>query len=83
MTVPAHTTSDRLRQALAQANWDQALALLPQLDPPEASAILMDLPFEQQQDLFRRLPTAFAAKLVGEFPYYHAYVLLHSRPSQK
>src|ERR1700676_1568825 len=40
----------------------------------------MDLPFEEQQALFRKLPVDFAAQLAGIFPYYHTYVLLHALP---
>jgi NitT/TauT family transport system ATP-binding protein len=41
---------------------------------------LGDLPFEQQQSLFRHLPLDLAAAVVAQFPYYHEYVLLHSLP---
>src|SRR5579872_1308750 len=40
----------------------------------------MSVPYEQQQALFRKLPVDLAASLAGAFPYYHTYVLLHSRP---
>jgi len=40
----------------------------------------MALPFESQQALFGKMPADLAAKLTPAFPYYHAYVLLHSRP---
>jgi NitT/TauT family transport system ATP-binding protein len=42
--------------------------------------LLMSIPFEEQQTLFRKLPVDFAAKLASSFPYYHTYVLLHSLP---
>jgi NitT/TauT family transport system ATP-binding protein len=42
---------------------------------------LGDLPFEQQQSLFRHLPLDLAAAVVAQFPYYHEYVLLHSLPA--
>ena len=41
---------------------------------------MLRMPFEQQRAVFRKLPVDFAAELVAHFPYYHAYVLLHSRP---
>jgi NitT/TauT family transport system ATP-binding protein len=44
-----------------------------------AADSLMRLPFEQQQSVFRSLPVDVAAALVARFPYYHSYVLLHSR----
>ena len=39
----------------------------------------MGMPFEEQRVLFRIMPDDFAAALVGHFPYYHSYVLLHTR----
>jgi NitT/TauT family transport system ATP-binding protein len=53
---------------------------LERLDPEDAADLLMSIPFEEQQILFRKLPVDFAAKLAGIFPYYHTYVLLHSLP---
>jgi NitT/TauT family transport system ATP-binding protein len=72
--------TDKLREMLAQAHWEQAVSLLQRLDPEGAADLLMSLPFEEQQALFRKLPVDFAAKLAGIFPYYHTYVLLHSLP---
>ncbi len=78
MAVPPAV--EKLRANIAQARWDQAIAILHQFDPDNAAALLMRLPFEEQQALFRNLPTGLAAALVPAFPYYHAYLLLHSRP---
>ncbi|MEI9975494.1 MAG: ATP-binding cassette domain-containing protein [Ignavibacteriota bacterium] len=50
------------------------------LDPAVAADAMLDIPFEEQSAIFRRMPIPFAAELVAEFPYYLAYVLLHSRP---
>jgi NitT/TauT family transport system ATP-binding protein len=74
------TVPDKLRASLAQGQWERALELLQQLDPAVAANLLMTVPFEQQQVLFRRLPVDLAAKLAAILPYFHAYVLLHSRP---
>jgi ABC-type nitrate/sulfonate/bicarbonate transport system ATPase subunit len=41
------------------------------------------MPFDRQRAVFRKLPMDFASELIGHFPYYHAYVLLHSRPLQE
>ncbi len=71
---------EKLRASLSQAQWDRALDLLQQLDPTAAANLLITVPFEQQQVLFRRAPVEFAAKLATILPYFHAYVLLHSRP---
>ena len=69
-----------LKELLAQGKWDEAMAAFPQAGPAETAAAFADLPFERQQMLFRKLPVDFAAALVAFFPYYHEYVLLHSRP---
>jgi NitT/TauT family transport system ATP-binding protein len=72
--------ADKLRLILSQGGWDQVVELLQRIDPSVAADFLMDLPIEDQQVLFRRFPIGFAATLAGLFPYYHTYVLLHSRP---
>jgi hypothetical protein len=41
----------------------------------------MDIPAAQQDQLFRRLPIEFAAKLAEILPCYDVYVLLHARSS--
>ena len=53
--------------------------MLEQLDPATAAELLPELPFEDQQTLFRGFTLDFAARLVENLPYYQAYVLLHSR----
>jgi len=70
----------KLRSLLSHGNWDRALAQLERLDPVVAADLFMSIPFEEQQTLFRLMPIDFAAKLAGVFPYYHTYVLLHTRP---
>jgi NitT/TauT family transport system ATP-binding protein len=72
--------ADKLRLILSQGGWDQVVELLQRIDPAVAADFLLDLPIEDQQVLFRRFPIQFAATLAGIFPYYHTYVLLHSRP---
>jgi NitT/TauT family transport system ATP-binding protein len=81
MAVPP--AIERLRSSLAQARWDQAIAILHQWDVDTAAALLLRIPYEEQQALFRKLPIDFAAKLVAAFPYYQAYLLLHSRPQDE
>jgi NitT/TauT family transport system ATP-binding protein len=71
--------ADKVREALSQGHWERATGLLQQLDPAAAADVMMALPFEEQQVLFRVLPDDFAARLVSCFPYYHSYVLLHTR----
>ena len=81
MTTPP--THEKLRSTLAHGQWGQAVQLLQLMEPSDAAELMMELPFEEQQTLFRKIPTGFAAKLVGAFPYYHAYVLLHSRSTEE
>src|ERR1035441_6615465 len=76
-------STDKLRSLLARGGSDKAADLLQRLDPAVAADALLDMPFEDQRAIFRRMPVPFAAKLVAEFPYYHAYVLLHSRPQSE
>ena len=71
--------ADKVREALSQGQWDRAVASLQQLNPTAAAEVMMSLAFEEQQVLFRVLPDDFAAALVSRFPYYHSYVLLHTR----
>ncbi|HVP46595.1 MAG TPA: ATP-binding cassette domain-containing protein, partial [Bryobacteraceae bacterium] len=75
--------AEKLRASVSQGKWDQAVAMVQRLDPATAADLLMRLPFEQQQILFRKMSTDFAAALVAGVPYYHAYVLLHSRPVEE
>jgi NitT/TauT family transport system ATP-binding protein len=70
--------AERLRDAVSQAHWNEAVALLQTSAAAEAAAAVGELAFEQQQPLFRRLPLDLGAAIVAHFPYYHQYVLLHS-----
>ena len=74
MTEPVQ----QLGEAITRGLWDAAAELLHKLIPDDAAHIVMALPFEEQRRLFRRLPAKLAASLVGQFPYFHAYVLLYS-----
>jgi NitT/TauT family transport system ATP-binding protein len=80
MTFPI---TDRLRKAVTQAHWNEAVALLQTSDAVQAAQALGELPFEQQQSLFGHLPPDLAAVVVAQFPYYHEYVLLHSLPAEE
>ena len=73
-------STDKLRSILARGGSEKAADLLQRLDPAVAADAFLDMPFEDQRAIFGRMPIPFAAKLVAEFPYYLAYVLLHSRP---
>jgi NitT/TauT family transport system ATP-binding protein len=63
-----------------ESDWKKAVTLLQPCDVSQAAGIVAELSFEQQQRLFRHLPLDLAAAVVTHFPYYHQYVLLHSRP---
>ena len=76
-------TAEKLQELLSQGRSQHAVALLQRLDPDVAADLVMSIPFEEQQILFRALPVDFAATLVSHFPYYHSYVLLHSRPAEE
>ena len=72
--------TSQLRQQIAEGRSSEAAAALELLPADRASSLLAGLSFDEQQALFRALSTGFAATLFPHFPYYHAYVLLHSRP---
>ena len=75
--------NEQLSTILSQARWDRAIAMLRNLPAVDAADMMMSVPYEQQQALFRKIPIDLAARLAGAFPYYHAYVLLHSRPLEE
>ena len=75
-----HGSNENLKRAIDQGRWDLTIESLKAKGPKAAASDLLDLPFDKQQALFRVLPPEFAASLTGLLPYYHAYVLLHSRP---
>jgi NitT/TauT family transport system ATP-binding protein len=79
MNPPA---AEKLQELLSQGRADQAVALLQRLEPDAAADSIIRIPFEEQQIVFRALPVDYAATLVSHFPYYHSYVLLHSRTIQ-
>ena len=72
--------AEGVRDFMTRGRVEQAVEIFRQLDPVTAAEVCEGLPFEQQQTLFRLLPVDFAAALISRFPYYHAYVLLHSIP---
>ena len=74
-------TTQSLRELVSKSRWKPAVEALEQEQPRTAAELLKSLPFEQQRALFRRFPIDFAASLVPHFPYYHIYILLHSRPA--
>jgi NitT/TauT family transport system ATP-binding protein len=71
--------AEKIREALSEGRGDRAVALLEQLAPAATADLMMGMPFEDQRVLFRIMPDGLAAALISRFPYYHAYVLLHTR----
>ena len=74
--------AEKLRDALSRGA-DEAVVFLQQFEPTAAGELLLALPFDEQQALFRQLPVNFAAALIPRFPYFHAYVLLHTRAPEE
>jgi NitT/TauT family transport system ATP-binding protein len=72
--------SQKLKNLVNRRHWGSAIEHLRKLDTSEAADFFMSLPFDRQRDLFHRLHVDLAASLIVHLPYYHAYVLLHSRP---
>jgi NitT/TauT family transport system ATP-binding protein len=75
--------AEKLQELLSQRKWEPLFELLRGLSPSAAADLIMDMRFEEQQLLFRQLPIRLAATIINHLPYFHAYVLLHSRPVQE
>jgi hypothetical protein len=73
--------SDRkkLQTLLKQRQWPPVLDQLRAVTPREAADFFMSTGFDEQRALFHEMPPEFAAALIVHLPYYHAYVMLHSR----
>lgn len=76
-------TLEKIRAQIAQREWRAATESLAELGASAAADLLSSAPFEEQRRIFRNLPVKFAAELMTHFPYFHAYVLLHSRPTEE
>ena len=72
-------TPEQFRRLVADHHRDHALALLRWLDPRVAADAFLSIPSEDQEYLFRAMPTDLAATLVEQLPYFQAYVLLRLR----
>jgi NitT/TauT family transport system ATP-binding protein len=79
MTPPM---AERLQELISQGKWEPAFELLRELKPAAAADLIMTMRFEEQQLLFRQ-SIPLAASIINHLPYFHAYVLLHSRPVQE
>ncbi|MGA2845657.1 MAG: AAA-associated domain-containing protein [Candidatus Acidiferrales bacterium] len=80
MTPPM---AEKLQELLSQRKWEPLFELIRGLSPSAAADLIMGMRFEEQQLLFRQLPIPLAATIINHLPYFHAYVLLHSRPVQE
>jgi NitT/TauT family transport system ATP-binding protein len=74
---------EKVRELCRQHQWESAVSLLLDHDAKSVTEFMLPLPFEDQRALFCAMPVKFAASLIGHLPYFHAYVLLHSRPAQE
>lgn len=76
----SRNTIEEVRGLLAAGRVNDVVGLVRKLGPAGAADVLAKAPYEDQQTIFRALPVDLAAVVVSQFPYYHEYVLLHSRP---
>ena len=75
--------AEDLQTLVSQERWERIITILGRLAPEVATDAFLSLPYEDQKALFDRLPVNLAAKLVPVFPYYHAFVLLHTLPRKQ
>src|ERR1700689_1207557 len=80
MTPPM---AEKIQEVLSQRKWEPLFELLRGLSPSAAADLIMDMRFEEQQLLFRHLPIPLPTTIINHLPFFHAYVLLHSRPVQE
>jgi NitT/TauT family transport system ATP-binding protein len=69
----------QISEFLEQQRWPELIAALRHLPPEEAAKQMEALDDDGQQALFANLTVDLAASLLGHFPYYHQYILLHKR----
>lgn len=81
--MTSHNPDEQMRELLVAGRLDDLVALLRRLGPGAAAAALTKVPYENQQAIFRVIPVDLAAAIVSHFPYYHEYVLLHTRPTKE
>jgi NitT/TauT family transport system ATP-binding protein len=74
---------EKIRELCSQSRWDAAVTLLREINIKSVAEFMAPLPFEEERNLFGAMPVPFAASLISHLPYFHAYVLLHSRPLQE
>jgi NitT/TauT family transport system ATP-binding protein len=74
---------EQLQSLLTRDQWTEASSLLQDIPLSSAKELFSSLPDEQQQTLFRLCPAELAGRLLSGFPYYHQYILLHTRPANE
>ena len=74
--------TQKLRSLLTRREWAPLIEQLHRLGPTAAADFFMSVPYDEQRALFHEMPIELASSLIVHLPYYHAYVLLHSRPAQ-
>jgi len=75
--------TQQFRNLLASQRWPELVARLKSVPASAVANWMEDLTDEQQQTVFRLLPAGLAAGVLGHFPYFHQYILLHSRPANE
>lgn len=71
---------EQVRERIRKNEMAEAASVPERISVEDAAALLTALPFDEQQELFRKISIDRAAVVYPHLPYYHAYVLLHSRP---
>jgi NitT/TauT family transport system ATP-binding protein len=71
--------TERIFDLVKQNRWPEAISAIAKLPPSESASLIAELPDDDQQALFAQLPVGLAAQILGHFPYYLQYVLLHTR----
>ena len=64
--IDVDTTLDHVREALDKQDWDQAVALVEALRPPDQAELFGDLPPEDQDELLPRLDLEDSADILEE-----------------
>jgi NitT/TauT family transport system ATP-binding protein len=70
---------DLVKDLVQRERWPDAISAIEKLAPSEAAGLVALLPDDEQHALFAQLPVELAARILGYFPYYLQYVLLHTR----
>src|SRR5258708_13415241 len=75
--------TQQFRNLLASQRWPELVARLKSVPASAVANWMVDLTDEQQQTVFRLLPAGLAAGVLGHFPYFHQYILLHNRQANE